>query len=76
MNLNPFDLRGPEFLVFYVALLVVTAIVARMFRRLSLEPGGSAEKSAIWPSRLPRIPTRSPTCGAAARNCSAWRSCR
>ena len=44
MNLNPFDLRGPEFLVFYVALLVVTAIVARIFRRLSLEPGGGAGK--------------------------------
>jgi uncharacterized protein (TIGR04222 family) len=33
MNLNPFDLRGPEFLVFYLVLSAGTLVLVWMFRR-------------------------------------------
>lgn len=34
MNLNPFDLRGPEFLIFYACLLGATALVLLILRQV------------------------------------------
>jgi uncharacterized protein (TIGR04222 family) len=47
MNLNPFDLAGPQFLCFYFILLLATAVVARMTRRLVLETGMGADAGQL-----------------------------
>jgi uncharacterized protein (TIGR04222 family) len=47
MNLNPFDLRGPEFLVFYLILSAGTLVLVWMFRRWKeLGEDGSAASAA------------------------------
>jgi uncharacterized protein (TIGR04222 family) len=43
MNLNPFDLRGPEFLVFYASLSLATAVAVWLVRHF-LEAGGAGEE--------------------------------
>lgn len=45
MDLNPFDLRGPQFLLFYVLLLAVTVLVVWLLRR-SRESGQAGKEIA------------------------------
>jgi uncharacterized protein (TIGR04222 family) len=47
MNLNPFDLSGPEFLCFYFILLLASAVVARLVRRLNLESAAGANPADV-----------------------------
>jgi uncharacterized protein (TIGR04222 family) len=46
MNLNPFDLRGPEFLVFYAILSILTIVIVWGFRRI-MESGGPGEEETL-----------------------------
>jgi uncharacterized protein (TIGR04222 family) len=54
MNLNPFDLRGPEFLVFYgvfsAAVVVLVLLVERFFE------AGSSDDAAAWGAGVAKDP--------------------
>jgi uncharacterized protein (TIGR04222 family) len=46
MNLNPFDLRGPEFLAFYAVLAVLALIILWLWRR-RIESGDAGDEAAL-----------------------------
>jgi uncharacterized protein (TIGR04222 family) len=54
MNLNPFDLRGPEFLVFYAALSTVVFFVVWLFQRF-FESGSPGDEDA-WAKSVAKDP--------------------
>lgn len=54
MNLNPFDLRGPEFLVFYLLAIVGVAVMLRWIRRI--REGGQDGEAEVLTSELAQDP--------------------
>jgi uncharacterized protein (TIGR04222 family) len=54
MNLNPFDLRGPQFLVFYGTLAVMLLILLWLWRRRA-ESGDEGEEWA-WAKKIAKDP--------------------
>jgi uncharacterized protein (TIGR04222 family) len=57
--MNPFDLRGPQFLAFYAALTLLTLLVIRWLRRSSemrLQPvGGTAKRDLVLSHTHPEL---------------------